>query len=187
MGARGPKPLPANVHLLKNNPSKISASSFKDVLQPEIEIPGCPPHFFKEAKKEWKRIVPELKRYGLISKLDRAVLSLYCQSWAQLVFAESRLNRDMKLAEERRAEAEDKGEDYVGGDGMVTITTNGNMTSSPYWVMANRAREQVDKFLANFGLSPSARGRVNQSNFLQGSLSLEEPADGEPATSFNNI
>lgn len=178
MGQRGPKPLPANVHWLKGNPSKKPAHQLVDSLQPEIEIPGCPAHLLPEAKKEWRRITPELHRYGLISKLDRAALSMYCQTWALLVYAESQLKRSMRIAEQKREEAEARGQEWTGGDGMVEITSNGNMVYSPYWVISNRARDQVDKFLANFGMSPSSRSRVNPSNFLQGNLFGDEQ-DGD--------
>ena len=93
MGARGPKPLPANVHLLRGNPSKLPLGDLVDALQPEVEIPHCPRHLLPEARKEWKRITPELERYGLISKLDRGALSLYCQAWARWVWAEEQLQR----------------------------------------------------------------------------------------------
>lgn len=170
MGKRGPQPLPANVHILRGNPSKKPAHQLIDSLQPEIDIPDCPVHLWPEAKKEWKRITGELKRYGLISKLDRAALCLYVQTWAELVHAEKMLKRNMARAAKKMAEAEAAGQDYAGGDGMVEITTNGNMIYSPYWVIANKARNQVDKFLSNFGMSPSSRGRVNPSNHLQRSL-----------------
>ena len=52
MGARGPKPLPANVHLLRGNPSKLSNADLVDALQPEVEIPNCPRHLLPEARKE---------------------------------------------------------------------------------------------------------------------------------------
>lgn len=187
MGSRGPKPLPSNVHLLRGNASKKAPHQLMDSLQPEIDIPGCPPHLFTEAKKEWKRVTPELKRYGLVSKIDRAALSLYCQSWAMLVYAEQQMKRAMRIAEQKRLAAEARGEEYTGGDGMVDVTSNGNMVYSPYWVMANRAREQVDKFQANFGMSPSSRGRVNPSNFLQGNLFGEGEEDSNSAGGFGAI
>lgn len=185
MGQRGPKPLPSNVHMLHGNPSKKTAAQLIDSLQPEIEIPGCPPHLLQEAKKEWKRITPELQRYGLISKLDRAALASYCQTWAMMVYAETQLKRAMHLAQKKREEAEARGEEYKGGDGMVEMTTNGNMIYSPYWVMANRSRYVLDRMLGNFGLSPSSRGKVNPSNRLQKSLFDDE--DGSPGASFGHI
>jgi P27 family predicted phage terminase small subunit len=163
----GPKPLPSNVHLLRGNPSKLSVGQLLDALQPEVEIPGCPSHLLPEARKEWRRITPELVRYGLLSKLDRAALALYCQAWARWVWAELQLQRAVKLAANRMAAAEAKGEIYAGGDGYTVATPGGHMTYSPHWVIANKAMEQVNKYQADFGLSPSARARVTPSNHLQ--------------------
>lgn len=185
MGQRGPKPLPSNVVRLIGNPSKKPTHQLMDSLQPEIEIPGCPAHLLSEAKKEWKRITPELQRYGLISKLDRAALCLYVQCWAELVWAEKMLRRKMNQAAILIAEAEAKGEEYDGGDGMVEKTTNGNLIYSPYYIIANKARNQVDKFLSSFGMSPSSRGRVNQSNHLQRTLFDQDEENKE--TDFGTI
>lgn len=177
-GSRGPKPLPANVHVLRGNPSKLASAQLMDSLQPEIELPGCPPHLLPEAKKEYRRITPELLRYGLVSKIDRAALCLYLQSWAELVYAEKMLGRKMKAAAKAMQEAEEKGEEYTGGDGMIEITTNGNTIYSPYWVIANKARQQVARFLSEFGMSPSSRGRVTPSNHLQRGLFDDEDDRG---------
>ena len=175
----GPKPIPANVHNLTGNASKKPLHQLMDSLQPEVEIPGCPAHLLPEAKKEWKRITEELKRYGLISKLDRAALCLYVQSWAELVYAEKMLKRNMERTAIKREAAEAEGNEYIGGDGMTEITTNGNIIYSPYWVIANKARHNVDKFLSNFGMSPSARSRVTPSNHLQQPLFPEAGSDDE--------
>lgn len=181
-GARGPKSLPANVHMLRGNPSKLSSAQLMDTLQPEIEIPGVPPHLLPEARKEWKRITPELERYGLISKIDRAALALYCQAWARWVWAERELQRAAGIAAERKAAAELKGEAWDGGDGYTFVTKSGALQYSPHWVIANKAMEQVNKFLADFGMSPSARGRVNPSNLLQRQLpGMGDDEDEKPA------
>jgi len=198
MGQRGPKPLPANVHLLHGNPSKKPLADLIDSLQPEIEVPSFPKHLWMEARKEWKRIAPELMRYGLISKLDRAALALYCQAWARKDWAEQQLTREMNLAAGLRAEFEAteaaksaaalaQGTSYVpapwtGGDGFMIPTPNGSWSYSPYWVAANKAGDQVEKFLTAFGLSPSSRGRVNPSSRLQPDL-----FDGGEGDSFSKI
>lgn len=178
MGARGPKSLPANVHLLRGNPSKKPLGDLLDSLQPEVEIPGCPSHLLPEARKEWRRITPELQRYGLISKLDRASLALYCQAYARWVWAELQLQRAQALAATKAAEAEAKGEIYAGGDGYTVPTPGGHMTYSPHWVISNKAAEQVNRFLAEFGLSPASRGRVNPSNLRQADMFADQPAAG---------
>ena len=173
MGQRGPNPLPANVHLLRSNPSKKSLDDLLAEFNPEVESPGCPRHLWTEAKKEWRRIAPELLRYGLISKLDRAGLALYCQAWARNVWAEEMLSRAMAQAEIKRAEAEARGEIWAGGDGFMIPTTNGNFIYSPYWVAARRAAQETHWYLQSFGMSPISRGRVSTSDNRQQSLPLD--------------
>lgn len=191
MGTRGPKPLPANVHLLRGNPSKKPLADLMDDLQPEVEIPSLPKHLLPEAVKEWRRISRELLRYGMVSKLDRTALSLYVQEWAWLVWHETMLQRDIKLTEQRLAEFEAKenakveaaavyGETYEpkpwgGGDGFMLPTPNGSYSYNPHWVGRNRHADKVDKFLASFGMSPSSRGRVSPSS-RQASL-FNDPAN----------
>jgi hypothetical protein len=78
----------------------------------------------------------------------------------------------MKDAEEKRKAAEEKGEVYTGGDGIMVRTTGGNMIYSHHWVVGRRAAEDVNRYLASFGMSPSARGRVSPSDNRQQSLDL---------------
>lgn len=170
MGARGPKALPGNVHLLRGNPSKKPLGALFDEFRPEVEIPSSPAWIWPEAKKEWKRISAELEKYGLISKLDRAALVLYCQAWAKMVWAEQMLSRAMKLAEEKRVAAEAAGEIWTGGDGIMVPTSNGNLIYSHYWVVGRHAAAEVRRYLDLFGLSPAARSKVTTSDNRQGSL-----------------
>ena len=197
MGARGPKPLPANVHMLHGNPSKKSLADLTDDLQPEVEIPSLPKHLLPEAKKEWKRIASELLRYGLVSKLDRAALALYVQEWAWLVWHETALQRDIKIAETRCVAFEAKenakiaaaialgevyeAKDYPLGDGFMLPTPNGSYSYNPHWVARNKHADKVDKFQASFGMSPSSRGRVSPSS-RQGNLF--DPANPDPWDKF---
>ena len=185
MARPGPKPLPSNVHLLRGNPSKKGAGALIDTLQPLVEIPGCPAHLLPEARKEWKRIAAELSRYGLISKLDRTSLALYCQAYARWVWAELQLQRAQKLAAEKQAAADVKGEIYAGGDGYTVPTPGGHMTYSPHWVIANKAMEQVNRFLAEFGLSPAQRSRVSPSNLRQADMFDQD--DDQAAGGFGAI
>ena len=182
-GARGPKSLPANVHFLRGNPSKKPLDDLLNEFNPEVEIPDAPSWMWAEAKKEWKRVSAELLRYGLISKLDRAALVLYTQAWAKMVWAEKQMAQAMKIAEQKLKEAEDRGEIYTGGDGIMVRTANGNMIYSHHWVVGRRAAEDVNRYLASFGMSPSARGRVSTSDNRQRSLDLE----GDRGNAFSGI
>lgn len=187
MGARGPKALPANVHLLRGNPSRKAISELTATLQPEVEVPGCPRHLLKEARKEWKRMAPQLERYGLISLMDRAAFSLYCQTWARYVYAEEQLERDHAAALRNMAVAEAKGEVYSGGDGYTFPTPSGYMTYSPYWVMSNKAQEQMSRYLATFGMNPSSRGQVSPSALRQCELFDDDQDDGAERGGFDDL
>jgi phage terminase small subunit len=183
MGTRGPQKLPANVHLLRGNPSKKSLDDLLLEFNPEVEIPNCPKHLWPEAKKEWKRVSIELEQYGLISKLDRASLSLYCQAWARLVWAETMMTRAMNIAEAGRAAAEAEGKGWTGGDGIMVPSPNGSLVYSHHWVVQRRAAQEVHWYLQSFGMSPSSRGRVSPSDNRQQSL----PLDGAGNNSWDKI
>lgn len=177
MGSRGPQPLPANVHQIRGNPSKKPIASLLDEFKPEVELPDFPRWLWPEAKKEWKRLGEELVRYGLVSKLDRAALVLYCQAWARMVWSEQMLTRAMDAAEKARKQAEQDGKPYEGGDGIMVKTANGNFTYSHHWVVGKQAGEQVKRYLELFGLSPSSRTRVSTSDNRQAGLFEEGSKD----------
>jgi P27 family predicted phage terminase small subunit len=180
--------------MLRGNLSKLSSSRMHDAVEPEIEIPGCPKHLLPEARKEWRRIGPELQKLGLITKIDRTALALYCQEYAWWVWHDQLLQRDVSNAtearakhdaaeEEKRLAAEARGELYLPapwmkGDGFQVPTPNGSFTYNPHWVGRNKAAQALDKYLASFGLSPSSRGRVTPSSRQQSLPGLDAPTGG---------
>lgn len=170
MGQRGPAALPANVHLLRGNPSKKPLTDLLSELQPEVELPDFPSWLLPEAKKEWKRIGAELVKYGLVSKLDRAALVLYVQAWARMVWAERQLSRAMDVAEKKRREVEAAGGVYEGTDGIMVATPNGGLQYSHYYVVQKNSAHQVKMFLEQFGMSPSSRSKVTPSDNRQQQL-----------------
>lgn len=151
MGQRGPKPLPANVHLMHGNASKKPLSSLLDGWQPPVEIPKCPSHLQAEARKEWKRVAELLREGGIISQVDRAALAAYCSAWSEMVFCEK------KVAEMNAA-------DPKGEAGMIWDTPSGYKQMSVWVQIRNRAYDRMMKFAAEFGMSPSARSRVTPSD-----------------------
>jgi len=164
------------VHQLRGNASKKPIGAILDEFRPEVEIPDFPSWIWPEAKKEWKRVSYELERYGLISKLDRSALVLYCQAWAKLVWAETMLARAMATAEEKRLEAEAAGEVWKGGDGIMVPSPNGALVYSHHWVVQRRAAQEVHWYLQSFGLSPASRGRVRTSDNRQAPL-FDQPGE----------
>ena len=151
MGTRGPKALPANVHILRGNPSKRPHGALIGEFRPEVEIPNCPAVLWPDAKREWHRLAALLKQYGLISKLDRGALAMCCQEWAKWQWAES------KIAEANKA-------DPKGEAGMIEVAQSGFRMQSVYLQIAAKSSERYEKLKSCFGLSPSDRTRVTPSD-----------------------
>jgi P27 family predicted phage terminase small subunit len=154
----------ANIHYLSQDldgdVGDVPDTAAAERLVVDVDIPGCPAFLLAGARKEWRRITPELKRYGLISKIDRAALALYCQCWARWEWAEQQLTAAQAKAAAGMAAAAAEGREWTGGDGVTVATPNGHMTYSPHWVIANKAMEQVNTYLKNFGMSPMSRKQV---------------------------
>jgi len=118
----------------------------------------------------WRRITVELEELGLISRLDRAALAIYCQSWARLVQAEEAL-------EAKRRAAEVAGLDQF--DACFTQQTPTGFTRESVLIrLIGKLQQDCDRYLASFGMSPSSRSRVKQSDNRQGSLDLGDDAWG---------
>lgn len=169
MGARGPKPQSNVIKLLRGNPGR-RALDLGDGVNPEVAVPTAPAHLTKEARKEWRRITVELEALGLISRLDRAALAIYCQSWARLVQAEEAL-------EAKRRAAADAGLNEF--DACFTQQTPTGFTRESVLIrLIGKLQQDCDRYLASFGMSPSSRSRVKQSDNRQGSLDLGDDAWG---------
>lgn len=146
-GERGPRPLPATVHLLRGNPSKLSPADLRRELQPPTEIPDCPAELQAGAREEWDRVCVELSQLGLVSRIDRAVLAFYCAEWGRWQWAEA------KIAELNR-------DDPKGERGLIDRAPSGYRMQSVYLQISRKAQENCLRFAAEFGMTPSARSRV---------------------------
>lgn len=166
MGARGPQPKPNVLKLIQGNPGKRPIADLADGINPSVEVPDAPAHLTKEARKEWKRITAELVELSLISRIDRAALSLYCQAWGHMVLLEQSLNADMQVLA-------DQGKDPARA--FSGTTDKGYQYQVAKVQMINGLRDQVHRYLKAFGMDPSSRSRVTPS--AQQSLpGMEGPA-----------
>jgi len=143
----GPAPKPTKLKKLEGNPGKRPLNQSEP--QPEVEKPSCPDWLCYEAKVEWKRIVPKLMALGLLTRVDRAALAAYCQAYGRWAKAEKALKA-----------IEDKFENVNAGSGMCYQTSNGNWVMQPLVSVANKALEQMHKFLVEFGMTPASRTRI---------------------------
>jgi P27 family predicted phage terminase small subunit len=176
-GSRGPLPKPAALKALEGNPGK-RALDLSAGVNPRVEVPSVPRHLGKEARKEWARITPILEELGLISGLDRAALALYCQAVGRLSELETAFNGMV-------AGHVAGGMDYADAvyKASYSVTPSGYAQQSVIVQLIGKHRDQVNRYLMHFGMSPAARGRVQASNYVQPSLPGIEAAPSA-ATGF---
>jgi len=132
---RGRRPVPPQLRLLRGNPGK------RPLPRRDIEPTAgasCPENLSREAKREWKRIAPELLRLGLLTELDRAALACFCESWAEFRWATGIILREGKLQR----------------------CTNGMRVAHPALVIRRQAAKQILQFGCEFGLTPASQSRV---------------------------
>lgn len=144
---RGAKPKPTHLKLVQGNPGKRSLN--KAEAKPALMLPTPPTELNDDAKVEWGRVSDELYRVGLLSKIDRASLAAYCQAYGRWMQAERALTR-MAAS------------DPVF-NGLMIKTKNGNAIQNPLVGTANKAMADMVRYAAEFGMTPSARSRIEAS------------------------
>ncbi|MCU4654489.1 phage terminase small subunit P27 family [Roseibacterium sp. SDUM158016] len=104
-------------------------------------LPRCPPHLGDVAKAEWRRLAKPMHDAGVLTIADRAAFAAYCQAYARWVEAEEKLKETP----------------------MLLKTPSGYVQQSPWLSIANKQLELMGRFMAELGLTPSARSRLKES------------------------
>lgn len=165
VGKRGPLPKPNVLKIVEGNRGKRPIN-LSDGVNPPVKIPTAPKFVTGSALKEWKRITPLLEMMGLISELDMAALAMYCRAYGNLHDLELALQKKIKMLVEKEKIASYEAFEKV----CTTSTPSGYKQQSVLFQLINRSREEVNRTLGHFGLSPAQRARVQPSNALQPSL-----------------
>jgi P27 family predicted phage terminase small subunit len=166
---RGRKPTPTHLKIISGNPGGRALNHNEP--RPELVAPSPPKHLVGEALKEWKRISPELLELGLLTRIDRAALAMYCDYWALYVAMRARIQKAMR----------DAPDDPHAG--LFDKTPQGYRMQSVEAQHMNRAAEQCLKFMTEFGMSPSSRSRVQTS----GQLALPGLGNDEAAKKWSRL
>jgi P27 family predicted phage terminase small subunit len=135
----GRNPKPTTLKILEGNPGKRPLP--KNEPKPEIDLIPCPDYLKDDAiaYEEWNRIVPELYKLGLLTKVDRAALELYCSQYS--------IYRDaLKQIKE---------------DGLITTNIRNGDKAHPAAQIAREAAKIIKAIAVEFGLTPSSRGRIS--------------------------
>lgn len=140
---------PTRLKVIQGNPGKRKLPEGEPT--PAVEIPTRPEWLDAEAKREWNRITPYLKEQGLIAKIDRALVAMWCQCWAQYVWA-------VKDIEE---------------NGTTFETEKGYQGPRPAVAIATKMIEKLTSLSARFGFTPSDRAKMGVSTEKKAENPLE--------------
>ena len=136
MGIRGPVPKPTVVEIMEGKPGHRPVNSREP--KPRATVPRCPDHLDDRAKKEWKRLVPVLRRMRVLTEADGMALANLSQTWATLVKAQEKLTEM----------------------GILYKSPSGYIMQSPLLPIVNQCVDQITKLSREFGLTPASRSRI---------------------------
>ena len=150
--ARGRKPLATEIKkatgaYVKNPQRENKSAPAADGIAPQM-----PKWFRNYEKKKWAELVIDLTANGVISSDTREILIAYCTAYSDWMEAREKV-RETGLA----LEGVDKG-------GNVQITRNTYVTEM------SKFRDQMNRLLPEFGLTPASRQKLT-------SLKLDDDKD----------
>jgi P27 family predicted phage terminase small subunit len=131
----GPAPTPTSLLVARGNPHAKSRQKYEPIER--TSAPEPPDFLSPEARAEWDYIVPRLVARGTVTASDRGLLAIMCIELAE--YAEA--CREI-------AELKASGESYKG-----------HLIDHPR-VRKNGAFDRYNRAQIQFGLSPSAKARV---------------------------
>jgi len=167
----GPAALPKKIHELHGNPSK---KKFKDTHpDPPTKIPKIPSHLGKLAKKQWRYIAPKLADLGVISETDQTALATYCEAYEHWVNLGKQISEDAKHKIIFDLWVK---EGSLGEPPIVPLAFRDNLSLHRSII---QVRDQLRKLVAEFGMTPSSRGRVIVRDFKQKGNPYEEWKEGK--------
>ena len=137
---RGRPPKPTEIKILEGNLGRRPLNINEP--KPKFQIPKCPSWLSDVARKEWRRVVPELERLGLLTCVDGAALEGYCQAYGRWVEAEQ----------------------FMSAHGTIFKTPSGYIQQVPQVAIAQKYLAIVKGFYSEFGLTPSSRSRMEVPN-----------------------
>ena len=144
MGGR--KPLAQEVKeatgAFRKNPQRKAVSA----PTADGQSPKAPKGLYKVAKAKWNELIGDLKRNGVLSTDTREMLVSYCTIYAKWM--------------EARKKVEETGLAIESVDKMGQLVISKN----PYVSEMHKFRDQLNKLLPEFGLTPASRQKLKSMN-----------------------
>lgn len=141
MGARGPRPTPTSILELRGS---RRAKLNRGEPQPAPGLPDPPVWLDAEGLAVWNEITPMLDEMGVLTRIDGLALARYCSLWADWIRARQFVSRH--------------GTTYPIKDGNGKVKCFGQF---PEVALLHKLSLALSRMEAEFGLTPSARTRLN--------------------------
>ena len=157
MGARGPKPLPT-AQLVKRNSWRKNENKSEPI--PGRNMPPVPPGLTGIAKQVWAVYEPILWNMGVLTEVDGLAFEQLCKIYQQWKTYDDYLRKQgelIKIIDKNRKIKEYK--------------------LHPYVRLRRDAQTQLDRAMANFGMTPSARSRINIDNIRKPPTTPQAPTN----------
>jgi P27 family predicted phage terminase small subunit len=137
----GRKPKPAKIHELNGFPGKRKLNRREP--KPRLCIPLPPAHLSEQIKEAWRKLAVKLHRMGVLTEADAWGLEELSETYVEV--------RDLRqqIAQEGRT--------------VEITTTTGDVreVTNPLVNQLSDAAKRLRALMVEFGLTPSARTRVN--------------------------
>ncbi|MCO6436912.1 MAG: phage terminase small subunit P27 family [Phycisphaerae bacterium] len=142
MGRRGPAPTPTPLLKLRGSKRVTRKREEQEVRGPD-GVPDRPDWLDEDAGMAWDHLVPLLEVMGVLTRVDGNALGRYCRLWSRWRKAEQFIDQ--------------RGEMYPikTDDGAVKC-----FQQWPQVAIANKLATQLTRLEAEFGMTPSARARI---------------------------
>lgn len=162
---RGAKPKPIKIHEINGNPSKRDISkkvNFDNLIEKydEGEYPKVPEHLKTDAiaSKEWERLAPMLARIKVLTPLDIQLFEMYCKSYSRYRTAEAEMDKLKTVYFKTKS-------DYI--------------QQLPQYSVSTTSSKICREIMAEFGMTPSSRARMELPNEVSDNDKMEDLLNGE--------
>ncbi len=151
-GGRPSKPLA--LKLVEGDAGKMGRHKLSQMLRDEEQRytrgePRMPDFLSKEAKREWRRMVPLLLQGRVLSEAEGIALGSLCQDIATLSVAQREVQKRgliVRVGASRNAEGK--------------VINEGELRIHPLLAVIDRISPRVTVGLREFGLTPASRSRI---------------------------
>ena len=158
MARKGPRSKPTHLKIIEGNPGKRPLHS-RAPKQPSNR-PIAPSWLSDDAKTEWRFIVPKLDAAGIITKLDRTTLAVFCEEVATFVEAT----------------------EWVQSKGILVSGQKGEAVKNPALQIQRDSARLIATYSRMFGFSPVDRANMDGGALNQNAAAaLAHILSGEPS------